>query len=490
MTFAYLPWMSERDRSAPAVRDDAVTLTYGQLDDWSAAVAGQLAAQDFGEGSVLAVMLPNRVELVVAILAAWRLGGIATPVNPAFTAAEADFQINDCDAHLVINESAGSPSAGRPAIHVDELVGPGPGPAPVTLTKDHVALLIYTSGSTGKPKGVMLDHANIDAMTTAFVDHVELTQQDHSLLILPLFHVNALMLGTFSPFRVGAQTSIVGKFSVSRFFEHVEELRPTYFSSVPSILSMLVALPDDVQPDTSSLRFAGCGAAPLSEELMTRAQERFGIVIVEDYGLTEATCASAVNPLRGRRKLGTVGPAMARQRIEIMSPTGEILPRGERGEVVISGPVVMRGYLNLPEVTAQTIVDGWLHTGDVGILDDDGYLRIVGRIKDMIIRGGENIYPKEIESVLTAFDGVLDAAVVGRPHAILGEVPVAYIQAYPGAVLDVGGLAAHCRRNLAKVKVPELITLVEELPKNPVGKPDKPALRRLAANAVSAVATS
>jgi long-chain acyl-CoA synthetase len=490
MTFAYLPWMSERDRSAPAVRDDTITLTYEQLDDWSAAVADQLAAQGFGEGSVLAVMLPNRVELVVAILAAWRLGGIATPVNPAFTAAEADFQINDCDAHLVINESRGSPSAGRPAIHVDELVGPGPGPQPATLTKDHVALLIYTSGSTGKPKGVMLDHANIDAMTAGFVEHMELTPQDHSLLILPLFHVNALMLGTLSPFRVGAQTSIVGKFSVSRFFEQVEKLRPTYFSAVPSILSMLVALPDDVQPDTSSLRFAGCGAAPLSEELMTCAQDRFGIVVVEGYGLTEATCGSAVNPLSGPRKLGTVGPAMSGQRIEIMSPTGEILPRGERGEVVISGPVVMRGYLNLPEVTAQTIVDGWLHTGDVGILDDDGYLRIVGRIKDMIIRGGENIYPKEIESILTAFDGVLDAAVVGRPHEILGEVPVAYVQAYPGAALDIDSLAAHCRRNLAKVKVPEVITLVEELPKNPVGKPDKPALRRIAANAVSAVATN
>lgn len=489
MTLAYLPWMSEWDRSAPAVRDDTITLTYGQLDDWSAAVAGQLAAQGFGEGSVLAVMLPNRVELVVAILAAWRLGGIATPVNPAFTAAEADFQINDCDAHLVINESPGAPSAGRPTIHVDELVVPGPGPQPVTLTKDHVALLIYTSGSTGKPKGVMLDHANIDAMTAGFVDHMEITPQDHSLLILPLFHVNALMLGTLSPFRVGAQTSIVGKFSVSRFFEQVEKLRPTYFSAVPSILSMLVALPDDVQPDTSSLRFAGCGAAPLSEELMTRAQERFGIVIVEGYGLTEATCASAANPLCGPRKLGTVGPAMNGQRIEIMSPTGKILPRGERGEVVISGPVVMRGYLNLPEVTAQTIVDGWLHTGDVGILDDDGYLRIVGRIKDMIIRGGENIYPKEIESVLTAFDGVLDAAVVGRPHEILGEVPVAYIQAYPGTALDVDSLAAHCRRNLAKVKVPEIFTLVDELPKNPVGKPDKPALRRIAANA-DAVATN
>ena len=229
-------------------------------------------------------MLPNRVELVVAILAAWRLGGIATPVNPAFTAAEADFQINDCDAHLMINESPDMSSAGRPAIRVDEPAGPGPGPQPVTLTKDHVALLIYTSGSTGKPKGVMLDHANIDAMTTAFVDHMELTPQDHSLLILPLFHVNALMLSTFSPFRVGAQTSIVGKFSVA-ILHPVEKLRPTYFSSVPSISRCSVALPDDVQPDTTSLRFTGCGAAPLSEELMTRAQERFGIVIVEGYGL-------------------------------------------------------------------------------------------------------------------------------------------------------------------------------------------------------------
>jgi long-chain acyl-CoA synthetase len=160
-------------------------------------------------------------------------------------------------------------------------------------------MLIYTSGSTGKPKGVMLDHANIDAMTASFVDHMELTARDHSLLILPLFHVNALMLSTLSPFRVGAQASIVGRFSVSRFFEQVERLRPTFFSAVPSILSMLVALPDDVKADTTSLRFAGCGAAPLSEELMTRARERLGIVSVEGYGLTEASCASAVNPRNG-----------------------------------------------------------------------------------------------------------------------------------------------------------------------------------------------
>jgi acyl-CoA synthetase (AMP-forming)/AMP-acid ligase II len=181
---------------------------------------------------------------------------------------------------------------------------------------------------------------------------------------------------------------------------------------------------------------------------------------------------------------------MKGQRIEIISPTGEFLPAGERGEVVISGPVLMRGYLGRPEATAETIVDGWLRTGDVGILDEDGYLRIVGRIKDMIIRGGENIYPKEIESVLTAVDGVLDAAVVGRPDEVLVEVPVAYVQAYPGAALDLETLVAHCRRNLAKVKVPESITIVDELPKNPVGKPDKPALRRLAVDALTATAAT
>ena len=488
MTFSYLPWTSQRDRSAPALSDDAVTLTYGDLDDWSAAVAGQLAAQGFGAGNVLAVMLSNRVELVVAVLAAWRLGGMATPVNPMFTATEADFQINDCDADLVINASPDSPNGGRPTLHVDELAAPGPGPAPVELTRDDVALLIYTSGSTGKPKGVVLDHGNLEAQAVDFVEAYELTAQDHCLLVLPLFHVNALTLNTLCPLLVGGQITIVGKFSVSRFFDQVEKVKPTYTAVVPSILSMLVSLPDDVQPDTASLRYAICGAAPVSEEILTRAEERFGMSILEGYGLTEATCCSAGNPLHGPRKIGTVGVAVGRQRVEIASPTGEFLSRGERGEVVISGPTVMRGYLGRPEATAESLVDGWLRTGDVGVMDDDGYLSIVGRIKDMIIRGGENIYPKEIESVLSAVDGVLDVAVVGRPHEVFGEVPVAYVQAFPGAALDVDRLLEHCRRDLAKHKVPVAITLIDEIPKNPVGKPDKPALRRIAAETVRATA--
>ncbi|MBD0323154.1 MAG: AMP-binding protein, partial [Aldersonia sp.] len=200
--------------------------------------------------------------------------------------------------------------------------------------------------------------------------------------------------------------------------------------------------------------------------------------MVEGYGLTEGTCASACNPVDGVRKLGTVGPALPGQRIAIRAEDGSFAGPGETGEVLISGPTVMRGYLNRPDATAATVVDGWLHTGDVGRLDEDGYLTIVDRVKDMIIRGGENIYPKEIEAVLTAHEDVLEAAVVGGPDPVLGEAPVAYVSLYPGSTLTADELTAHCRALLTRVKVPARIEIVEALPKNPVGKIDKPGLRR------------
>lgn len=286
------------------------------------------------------------------------------------------------------------------------------------------------------------------------------------------------MVSALAVWRSHGQLSVIGSFSASRFFDHVEKVRPTYFSAVPAIYAMLAALPDTVRPDTSSLRFVVCGAAPVSKELLQRCHDRFGFVMVEGYGLTEATCASACNPVDGVRKLGTVGPALPGQRIAIMSPDGALLAPGETGEVVIAGPTVMRGYLDRPDATAETVRDGWLHTGDIGILDEDGYLRIVDRVKDMIIRGGENIYPKEIETVLTSIDDVLEAAVVGRPDPVLGEVPVAYVVLYPDAATTAEDLLEHCRRHLMRAKVPERIDILEALPKNPVGKIDKPSLRR------------
>ncbi|MDT0203867.1 AMP-binding protein [Nocardioides sp. AE5] len=480
--FAYLPW-SEAGRSRaerPGLRDDRTELTHGQFADRVEAFAEQLAEHGIGRGDVVAIVLSNRVELVVAIFAAWRLGAAVTPVNPVFTEAEAGYQIGDAGARLVLNEGPGAPNGGVATIAVDDMrtTRTGQGADPVDLADDDLALLIYTSGSTGKPKGVMQEHRHVEAMSETMATHLGLTEDDHCLLILPLFHVNALMVSVLAPARVGGQVSITGQFSASRFFEQVERLRPTYFSAVPTIYALLASLPSDVQPDTSSLRFVVCGAAPVSRELLIRSRERYGFEIVEGYGLTEGTCASACNPVDGVRKLGTVGPALPGQRIRIVDADGQVVPAGERGEVQISGPTVMRGYLNRPEATAETIVDGWLRTGDVGVLDEDGYLSIVDRLKDMVIRGGENIYPKEIEAVLASAEGVLEAAVIGRPDELLGEVPVAFASLYPDSALTEDDLIEHCRRTLTRTKVPERVHIVEALPKNPVGKIDKPTLRK------------
>jgi long-chain acyl-CoA synthetase len=478
----YLPWRrpSAYDQ-LPAVRDTRQDLTYAGFGAWADAVAEQFAGYGVGPGSVVAVMLPNRVELLVVLVAAWRLGAAATPLNPMFTAHEADYQINDADAAVVVNAGPTAPNGGRPSIAVDDLRRTRRGdrtlPTPATEAGD-LALLIYTSGSTGRPKGVMLSHGNIGAMATMMAEHLKITGADHCLLILPLFHVNAICISFLTPIAVGGQLTVLERFQPLDFLASIEHYRPTYFSAVPTIYSHLVSQPSDVVADTSSIRFAICGAAPASTELLAATEERFGIGLVEGYGLTEGTCASTANPVDGERKAGTVGVALPGQRIAIMAPDGTVVPTGERGEVVIQGANVMQGYLNRPEATADALGDGWLHTGDVGILDSDGYLRIVDRIKDMIIRGGENIYPKEIETVLHGHPAVLEAAVVGAPHALYGEVPVAVVALYPDQLVEVDALLELCRTKLTKIKVPVAIHLVEAIPKNPVGKPDKPAIRQ------------
>jgi len=228
----------------------------------------------------------------------------------------------------------------------------------------------------------------------------------------------------------------------------------------------------------------------VDKRLLERIETRIGLPLLEGYGLTEGTCASTVNPLHGERRLGTVGLALPGQRVAIMDEHGVLQPPGGTGEVVISGPTVMRGYLGRPEETSRTIRDGWLHTGDVGVLDKDGYLRIVGRIKDMIIRGGENLYPAEIEEHLLGHPGLLEAAVVGSPHPVLGEVPVAFVVARDGQAVSPKALAAHCRTGLTKIKVPESFTVVPRLPRNAMGKIDKPLLRRQASSALPQTSTA
>ncbi|MDA3642818.1 AMP-binding protein [Saccharopolyspora indica] len=480
MNVGYLPWnRPEPAASRPCLRDERSDLTYAEVGQRVAAFAEELAERGLGPGDVLGIMLPNRVELLIGLLAAWRVGAAVTPINPAFTENEAGYQLRDSGARLVLNGGPDAPSAGLPAIHVGEMRCTARGNLPERAVRpEELALLVYTSGSTGRPKGVMLDHANLGAMASAMAEHFRATDADHCLLVLPLFHVNAICVSFLTMMLRGGQLTVLERFDPKSFLAAVERYRPTYFSAVPTIYARLAELPGEFTADTSSLRFAVCGAAPVSRELLEHCESRFGFVMVEGYGLTEGTCASACNPVDGVRKLGTVGPALPGQRIATISPGGDLLPAGAVGEVVVQGANVMRGYLNRPAETAATLAGGWLRTGDVGRIDEDGYLTLVDRLKDMIIRGGENVYPKEIESVLHGHPGVLEAAVVGVPHAVYGEVPVACVVRYPDASVTVEELLERCRADLTKIKLPVEVHLLDALPKNPVGKIDKPALRK------------
>src|SRR4029079_15077415 len=260
---------------------------------------------------------------------------------------------------------------------------------------------------------------------------------------------------------------------------------PRSFWGVPTIYTMLAALPDEVVPDTSSLRFGICGAAPASAELLGRFEARYGLPLIEGYGLSEATCASTINPVTGERRAGTVGIAVPGQRIRIVDANGAEVATGVDGEVVIAGPNVMRGYLGRADETARVIIDGWLHTGDVGHLDTDGYLTLVGRAKDIIIRCGENIYPKEIEDVLTSDPTVLEAAVIGVPDDKWGETVAEYVHPKPGHTINPEALQDLCARNLAGYKRPATVTVLDAIPKNAVGKTDKAPLRAAHAKGTS-----
>jgi long-chain acyl-CoA synthetase len=479
MNFASLPdRRADLDPNGPAVSDPRVSLTNAAFLQRVRAASSHMKRLGIGPGDVVALKLKNRVEFVVLLFAAWRLGATVTPVNPSLTDEEVVRQLDSSGARLLVVEEGPATEAGVTTLAVCDLpTEPVGAEQPPHLESSALALLIYTSGTTGIPKGVMLDHANIDAMADMGRLALQVGQADRCLLILPLFHVNGIVVSVLIPLLAGGSVVIADRFDPATFFDTIEDERPTFFSAVPTIYTMLAALPAEVVPDTSSVRFAVCGAAPAPAELLTRFEARYGFPLIEGYGLSEGTCASTINPVVGPRRAGTVGIAFPGQEIRIVDESGVEVATGVDGEVIIAGPNVMRGYLGRPDETARVIVDGWLHTGDVGHLDTDGYLTLVGRSKDMIIRGGENIYPKEIEDVLSSDASVLEAAVLGVPDEKWGEVVVAYVAPRPGMTVDPEALQALCARKLAGYKRPTAITVVDAIPKNAVGKTDKKPLR-------------
>lgn len=485
MTFASLPdERAERDPNGPAVADASVSLDNAAFLRRVQAAACHLEDLGIGPGDVVALNLTNRLEFVVLLFAAWRVGAVITPVNPSLTDVEVLRQLDDSGARLLVVEDGTTATGHVATLAVGDLYDEAGEPSRQPhVAPSALALLIYTSGTTGVPKGVMLDHANLDAMAGMGREALQVGLHDRCLLILPLFHVNGIVVSVLMPLLAGGSVVIADRFNPHTFFDVVEWHRPTFFSGVPTIFNMLAALPPEVRPDTSSVRYAVCGAAPAPADLLARFESRYGFPLIEGYGLSEATCGSAINPVAGPRRAGSVGVAFPGQEVRIVDGTGRRLAAGEDGEVVVRGPNVMRGYLGRPEETAEVIVDGWLHTGDVGHLDEDGYLTLVGRSKDMIIRGGENIYPKEIEDVLAAEPSVLEVAVIGVPDEKWGERVVAYVQPRPGETVDPASLRARSVQSLGGFKCPTETVMVDDMPKNAVGKIDKVALRTLYAAA-------
>jgi long-chain acyl-CoA synthetase len=475
-------------------RDSEVT--YRELNDRVNRVANGLKSIGVKQGDVVSVYLPNCPDYYYAWFGIIKLGAVFGPINALFKGDEVRHVLSDSGAVAVITSAvmvdtikAAKPSC--PALqHVICLEGTTNGAsafadlfkhsaelAPVDVARDDLAEIVYTSGTTGRPKGAMLTHWNCISNAAAVADLTPLHQGEGRLgLIMPLFHVNA-QGNSLVQFLTGGCVAMWERFSPSDFWETVDRYKPKSFSSVPTMLSILLSTPVRKGLDISSLDFVGCGAAPLPLEIIQRFERDFGLRILEGYGLTEGTCVSSLNPYWSPRKVGSIGLPIRGQAMRIFDDNGNEPPAGKLGEIVIKGPNVMKGYYNNPQATAETIVDGWLHTGDVGYVDDEGYFFIVDRKKDMIIRGGENIYPREIEEVLFTHPQIAEASVVGRKDIVWGEEVVAVIVAEPDASLTVEDVISFCAQHLADFKLPREVVFLQELPKTPTGKVQKKALK-------------
>jgi long-chain acyl-CoA synthetase len=472
------------------VRDMHQEWSYEEFAGRVTEVAAGLRARGVERGDVVGVVLPNSPHYLEVWWAILWLGATFNPVNPALTAGEAAGILSDSGAMCVVctPESAEGLEGHRhelPGLRefvvaegddaAAALRGHGTVDEPAGVGGGDVAALVYTSGTTGRPKGAMLAHDNLLANAWQLGEPLPVSRGDIMGMVLPLFHVNAQLVTTVIPLFLGAEVAMWERFSASRFWTDVAHFEPVTFSAVPTMLAALLHAPGADDAETNTLRFVICGAAPLSPALFRRFEEKFGVRIMEGYGLTEGTCCSTINPFHGPRKIGSIGLPTRGQEVVVLADDGTPAPDKTPGEVCVRGPNVMQGYYKRPDANAETLKDGWLHTGDVGYRDEDGFFFLIDRKKDLIIRGGENIYPREIEDVLLEHPGVKEAAVIGRADEIRGEEVHAVLALTAGT--ETAEVEAHCRERLAAFKVPSSWEVVPELPKTSTGKIDKKPLR-------------
>src|SRR4029079_986868 len=353
---------------------------------------------------------------------------------------------------------------------------------------DHEAIIIYTSGTTGKPKGCLLTHGNLIANARQISEWLQFTKDDRLLTIMPLFHMNAVSVTTMSALYAGGSTVVSPKFSASRFWQIISDYQITSFGSVATMLSMLLTTYPDGVPaglKTEQLRFAMCGSAPVPAEVMRRFEETFNCLVIEGYGLSESTCRSTFNPPDVRRRPGSCGMPIGNE-MQVVDEEDKERAQRELGEIVLRGENILKGYYRNPEATATAFRNGWFHTGDVGYRYADGFFYIVDRKSDMIIRGGENIYPREIDEVLYQHPLIAAAATVGVPDELYGEEVAAFVVLKEGGEATEKEIIDYCLSHLADYKCPKSVRIVKEIPKGPTGKLLKRELARQFKSANSA----
>ncbi len=455
------------------------TLTFGDMDARSNRLARLLESRGVRPGDRLALYLPNRLEFIDLFLACVKLGVIVVPINILYRQREIAHIVADAEPNGIVAAGDGETAAlfppGSHVWNVDQLAGEA-ATMPVArvrrpLDGDTPAAIVYTSGTTGRSKGAVLSHNNFLANGTSLVSCWRITSEDRYLAVLPLFHVHGLGNGVISWLIAGCRMRLEERFDIARAAAVFDTFKPTLFFGVPTVYVRLLEVADDVAARIgSAMRLFVCGSAPLPAATLEQFRAKFGHTILERYGMSE-TLMNIGNPYEGERRAGSVGFPFPGISVRIVGADGAAVADDEIGELHVRGPNVIRGYWRRPDADAESFVDGWFRTGDLAQRSGDGYYTLCGRRSDLIIAGGFNIYPREIEEVLLEISGVREAAVVGVPDARRGELPVAYIVS--DAPLDDVALEATCRRLLASFKVPRAFVRVDALPRTALGKVQK-----------------
>jgi long-chain acyl-CoA synthetase len=479
-----------------------ITVSYTQLEELTNKVANFLYDLGIRKGDKVSVYLPNMPEYVYLYLGIPKIGAVIGPVNALFKPREVKFVVGHSEAKAIVtipkfmelvNQIKGDLPELKHIIVIggstegtlayEELMEKASSEAPPEVTIDEredYAAILYTSGTTGFPKGVLQTHFNIRRNAEMIRDFINAKEYFRFMLILPLFHCNAQIVTIMAPLIIGASSILTPGFSAQTHWETVAKYKASTFSCVPTVLSILLRMPHE-NLDLSSLEYVVCGAAPLPVEVFKAFENTFECKVIEGYGLTEGTCASSVNPIpterEDRRKVGSIGIPLPGNEMKIIDENGKDVPQNTKGEIVIKGDNIMKEYFKNPEANAETLKEGWLHTGDIGHMDEDGFFYITDRKKDMIIRGGENIYPREIEEVIYSHPAVSMGTVIGVRDKIYGELPKAFVVLKEGESVTEEDIIAYCKKHLADFKVPKYVEFRDSLPQTPTGKIQKQPLR-------------